>query len=158
MDDEQYRQARDSLAEPLCVYGKALQAGHFNCQHAKSIQLGEREAMHCSAPQAYGRCETYYSLCTRHSGFALGRTELPQHLSFNQAMKVQIGGLKGAVNMLNIPQTGAPFKEPIEAHSISDLLSKLARLYDGFEALDFSQIVPQISAFTFRKSRRPREN
>ena len=103
MDDEQYHQARSAIEQPHCCYEKAIQHGYFRCQWQRSVALGERESLHCTRPTAFADCETFYSMTLKQSGFALGTARMPMHLSFNRAMKVQIGGLHGVIGMAGKP-------------------------------------------------------
>ena len=157
MDDEQYRQTRAALDEPRCLYEKALQYGYFSCRHARKIALGEREAMHCSHGVAHVRCSAFYSLTLRHSGFALGRSKLPAHLTFNKAMKVQIGGLKGAMQLAGVPLSEDHPPRNDAAPDVAACLAQLQSDAGTFEALNYSLIVPWIQEFSLRKKRGRRE-
>lgn len=155
MDDEQYRQARAAIEKPRCPYEKAIQHGYFRCRWAQSVALGERESLHCSQPVAHADCETFYSMALKQSGFALGTARMPVHLSFNQAMKVQIGGLRGVIELAGKPLIDPGPQRATELQDISAELAQLkARVGDRFEHLDFSEIMPQISGFSARKRRR----
>jgi hypothetical protein len=147
MDDEQYRQTRDAIDLPPCLYGKALQYGYFTCQHARNITLGEREAVHCQNERAYANCKRYYTHTLEKSGFALGATHLPAHLTFNQAMQVQIGGMQGAMRLC---------KKTSSAPDISDCLMQLISATAEFKHLNFSVVMPFIQAFSLRKRGRDR--
>ncbi len=155
MDDEQYRQAREAISQPRCCYEKAIQHGYFGCQWHRRVALGERESLHCTRQVAYTDCDTFHSLTLKQSGFALGSPRMPVHLSFNQAMKVQIGGLRGVIVL-----AGKPVMEPgrtsmPELHDISDELAQLKERNNGsFESVDFSGIMPQISGFSARRRRK----
>jgi hypothetical protein len=147
MDDEQYRQTRDAIDLPPCLYGKALQYGYFTCQHARNITLGEREAVHCQNECAYANCKRYYTLTLEKSGFALGAPHLPAHLTFNKAMQVQIGGMQGAMRLC---------KKTSSAPDISDCLMQLISATAEFKHLNFSVVMPFIQAFSLRKRGRDR--
>lgn len=149
MDDEQYRQTRDAIDLPPCLYGKALQYGYFACQHARNITLGEREAVHCQSEPAYANCKCYYTLTLEKSGFALGAAHLPAHLTFNKAMQVQIGGMQGAMRLSN---------KTSSAPDIADCLMQLKTMTPEFRQLDFSVVVPFIQAFSLRKRGRDRSS
>jgi len=142
MDDEQYRQTRDALDLPPCLYGKALQYGYFTCRHARNITLGEREAVHCQSGHGHANCKSYYTLTLEKSGFALGAAHLPAHLTFNKAMQVQIGGMQGAIRLSENTPSGA---------DISACLTQLKTTTPEFSQLDFSVVMPFIQAFSLRK-------
>jgi len=149
MDDEQYRQARDAIDQPPCVYGKALQYGYFACQHARTIALGEREAVHCGHARAYAPCHEFHALTLRKSGFALGAARLPAHLTFNKAMQVQIGGLQGVLQLL-VPAS----KEDAKSKALPDVATcfeRLKAISSNFSDLDFSVIIPHVQQFSLRK-------
>jgi hypothetical protein len=149
MDDEQYRQTRDAIDLPPCLYGKALQYGYFSCQHARNITLGEREVVHCQSAPAYANCKRYYALTLGKSGFALGAVHLPAHLTFNKAMQVQIGGIQGAMRLA---------KNPSSAPDIADCLQQLITASPEFRHLNFSVVMPFIQAFSLRKRGRDRSS
>ena len=149
MDDEQYRQTRDAIDAPPCLYEKALQYGYYTCQFSRNITLGEREAVHCQSRTAYANCEHYYALTLEKSGFALGTRQLPAHLTFNNAMKVQIGGMQGAMRLS---------RKALSTQDIADCLEYLKVMTPNFEQLDFSEIVPFIQAFSLRKRARQRSS
>lgn len=154
MDDEQYRQAREAIEQPRCLYEKALQYGYFSCRYACKIALGEREAMHCSDPIAHSRCAAFYALTLKKSGFALGTTLMPTHLTFNKAMKVQIGGLRGAAKLASMP-VELPEKSAIAlAPDVAACLERIQSEEANFETVDFSEIVPHIQKFSMRRRRR----
>ena len=157
MDDEQYRQTRAAIEEPRCHYEKALQYGYFSCRHARKIALGEREALHCAHLAAHDRCAAFYVLALENSGFALGASKLPAHLTFNKAMKVQIGGLSGAMQLAGMP---VPQGAQASADDLPDVADCLERLYSkegSFARISFSEIVPHIQKFSLRKRRRERK-
>ncbi len=156
MDDELYRQMREAFAQPRCLYEKAIQYGYFSCQHAHKLSLGEREGIHCHAADAYQHCEQFYTQTLNQSGFALGEARLSVHLTFNKAMKVQIGGLQGAAKLCSDCEAGA-----VAGHTISpDIAGCLAQLrqdYGGLERLAYSEIMPFIQQFSLRRERRSRK-
>lgn len=157
MDDEQYRQAREALAQPRCLYEKAIQYGYFGCHQAQRMALGEREGVHCGSAPAFKLCESYYSQCLSKSGFALGDAKLALHLTFNKAMKVQIGGMQGAIRLSGVTeQTDNPGKAKT-LYDITDCLAGLEDHNSGFELLDYSLIVPFIQQFTLREGKRSRK-
>ncbi len=155
MDDEQYRQTRAAISQPRCRYEKAIQYGYFQCQWHQRIALGERESLHCTRQSAFEICDEFHSLTLKHSGFALGTARMPVHLSFNQAMKVQIGGLRGVIE-----QAGKTIVEPeiqpsAQLQDVAEELEQLkARIGGAFENMDFSEIMPHISSFSLRKRRK----
>lgn len=153
MDDEQYRQTRDAIDLPPCLYGKALQYGYFVCRHARNITLGEREAVHCQNRPGYANCRDYYALSLEKSGFALGTTQLPAHLTFNKAMRVQIGGLQGAMQLANDAMHEKNRNSPPLPNDIADCFARLKIVAPDFKALNFSVIVPYIQKFSLRKRR-----
>ena len=157
MDDEQYRQTRAAIEEPRCLYEKALQYGYFSCRYARKIALGEREAVHCSQPEANARCHEFYTLSLQHSGFALGTSKLPAHLTFNKAMKVQIGGLTGAMQLAGLGVPRMNQAGSCDLPDVSDCLVQLQSDKGTFDALNYSRIVPCIQEFSLRKRRRERE-
>lgn len=154
MDDEQYRQTREALDQPRCLYEKTIQYGYFSCRHAHKLSLGEREGIHCGANDAYQRCEQFYTLTLGKSGFALGEARLSVHLTFNKAMKVQIGGMQGAKKLCDRLET-APEADQAIPFDIADCLARLAQNHGDFAQLSFTEIVPCIQQFSLRK---PRQN
>ncbi len=151
MDDEQYRQTRDAINSPPCLYGKAVQYGYFSCQYACNITLGEREARHCESAEGHANCKEYFQLTLMKSGFALGKTQLPAHLTFNKAMQVQIGGLQGAMTLSGASDSKDPAKNTALVVDIADCFSVLKATTPDFTQLDFSRIVPFIQKFSLRK-------
>lgn len=151
MDDEQYRQTRDAIDSPPCLYGKAVQYGYFSCQHARNITLGEREALHCQSAAGYVNCKEYFQLSLIKSGFALGATQLSAHLTFNKAMQVQIGGLQGAMKLTGAPEPKERLKNSASGADIANCFSTLKMTTPDFRQLNFSRIVPFIQKFSLRK-------
>ena len=155
MDDEQYRQTRAAIPQSRCLYEKAIQYGYFQCQWHKRIALGERESLHCTRRLAFEVCEEFHALCLKHSGFALGATKMPVHLSFNQAMKVQIGGVRGAIHLSGKSIIEPDRKLALERQDVADELAQLKAHCGGtFESINFSKLMPQISGFSLRKRRK----
>jgi hypothetical protein len=151
MDDEQYRQARDAIDLPSCVYEKALQYGYFICQHARNIPLGEREALHCQHRPGLANCKEFFDLSLEKCGFALGARQLPAHLTFNKAMQVQIGGLQGAVRLIYAPHSESSSKNAQTVADVADSFIRLKAKFPDFRQLSFSLIVPYIQKFSLRK-------
>ena len=156
MDDEQYRQTRDAIDSPPCLYGKAVQYGYFSCQHARNITLGERESQHCQSAAGYVNCKEYFQLTLIKSGFALGATQLPAHLTFNKAMQVQIGGLQGAMKLSGVPESKGPTENTAPVADIADCFTTLKALTPDFKLLQFSRVIPFIQKFSLRKRGRTR--
>jgi hypothetical protein len=151
MDDEQYRQTRDAIDLPPCLYGKALQYGYFVCQHAQNISLGEREALHCQHQPSFANCQEYFDLALEKSGFALGVRSLPAHLTFNKAMQVQIGGLQGAMRLLDAPNPEVFSKNMQAGVDVADGFIRLKAKTPDFRKLNFSLIVAFIQQFSLRR-------
>ena len=157
MDDELYRQTRETFAQPRCLYEKAIQYGYFTCRHANKLSLGEREGIHCAEAVAYQRCEQFYNLTLSKSGFALGASRLAVHLTFNKAMKVQIGGMQGAARLCQgLPAD--PESLPDSPPDIASCLAELRQRVAEFSQLDYSEIIPCIQQFSLRRERQPRKN
>ena len=155
MDDEQYRQAREAIEQPRCRYEKAIQYGYFQCQWHQRFALGERESLHCTQPSAFKLCDEFHTLTLSHSGFALGTAKMPMHLSFNQAMKVQIGGLRGVMHQAGKPVIEPEMKSATQLQDVADELEQLKVRVEGeFGNMDFSEITPYISEFSLRKRRK----
>ncbi len=153
MDDEQYRQLKDGLESPPCVYEKALLQGYFVCRYSQSIRMGEREAIRCSNGRYEQRCLQVFQAIAQRSGFAVGQAVLPAHLPFAQAMKVQIGGLQG------LSAAYAAQQKDVAALMDSVISQLSAQKADVFSTLDYATIVKCVAYFSLprRKHSKPTE-
>ncbi len=151
MDDEQYRQTRNAIDLPPCLYGQALQYGYFVCQHARNISLGEREALHCQHQPGFANCREYFDLSLQKFGFALGEWRMPAHLTFNKAMQVQIGGLQGAMQFIDAPNTEISQNNAQPVADVAESFVRLKAEIPDLRQLNFSLIVPYIQRFSLRK-------
>lgn len=158
MDDELYRQTRDALGQPRCLYEKAIQYGYFSCRHAQKLSLGEREGIQCRSTSAFVNCDCYYKLTLSKSGFALGESRRSVHLTFNKAMKVQIGGMQGAMKLYPSQDMDSPVSAADSPPDIADCLEKIKPGQGGFDTLSFSRIIPSIQQFSLRREKRGRSN
>ncbi len=151
MDDEQYRQTRNAIDLPPCVYEKALQYGYFVCRYAQNIALGEREALHCQSKSGFANCREYFDLSLEKSGFALGAQQLPTHLTFNKAMQVQIGGVQGLMQFLDVSNPATSSNKAQAVADIADSFIQLKVKTPNFRHLNFSLIVSYIQKYSLRK-------
>ena len=151
MDQEMFRQAYQAITEQGCPYEKTLLTHNGDCRHAQRFCIAEREGVRCGAPASQTRCEAFLALVRQNARFALKATDQRPSLPHAQAMRVQVGGLRGLHAALE-PDQPVPAQIP----DIDQVLDTASHRFGDLARIPFQPILQQIAAFQGRKRSRDR--
>ena len=95
MDQDAFRRTYRELNERFCVYEKSLLSRKCTCCKAKKLYIAEREGAHCTEDEAQEQCLEFLGKLRHHARFTLKSNNLKAVLPHAQAMRLQVGGLRG---------------------------------------------------------------
>ncbi len=151
MDEDAYRQLYREVNDRQCPYEKAILSTHCRCSRMRKLNLAEREAVRCEDEAAWKECHAFLDALRRAARFALRAREDERSLPHAQAMRLQVGGLRGLHAALHPDR---PIPSPIP--DIGALIEAGRRRWRDFEALPHPELLKEISAWQGRKPRRRR--
>jgi hypothetical protein len=150
MDQDAFRRTYREINDRFCAYEKSLLSRKCTCSKAKKLYIAEREGVHCTADEAQEQCLDFLDRLRHHARFALKSNDIKAVLPHGQAMRLQVGGLRGLYLALHdsdeIPEV------------IDDVFGLINQARDIFEALDklpYQTLIQQVAAYKGkRRSRR----
>ncbi|MFZ1536722.1 MAG: hypothetical protein WAT23_04980 [Chromatiaceae bacterium] len=146
MDQEMFRQAYQAINELGCPYEKTILTRNGDCHHAQHFCIAEREGVRCGAAASQTRCAAFLALVRQNARFALKATDQRPSLPHAQAMRVQIGGLRGLHASLD-PDQPVPARIP----DIDQILDTASLRFGDLATIPFQPLLRQIAAFQGRK-------
>jgi len=156
MDQDAFRQTYREVNERFCAYEKAVLTNKCSCSQSEKFCIAEREGVHCNSDAGQQRCLQFLDILREQARFALRSIQQDQNsrLPHGKAIRVQVGGMRGLFSILH---PGEKIPECIP--DIDGLLQLAAERYGSLDALPFSDIMPEISAYEVkRRSRRHRDS
>ncbi len=151
MDQDAYRRTYREINERPCAYEKSLLSHQCNCSQAKKVCIAEREGVHCLSDEAQEQCIELLENLRRQARFAL-KSDAMRVLPHGQAMRLQVGGLRGLYLALNPDAEESP--ECIE--NVYDLISQARQTFDGLDSLPYQILIQQVAAYRSRTRGRDR--
>ena len=148
MDEDAYRQTYEEVNANCCVFEKGILTTQAGCCYCQKMLIAEREAANCTDPSRQKTCKQFLQVMKEQARFSLKLRDTQQVLGHANAIKVQIGSLRGLHQTLN-PEQPVPVPIP----EIAGLIDEAIRHYGSLADLPFSDIVPCISAYEGRKRR-----
>ena len=146
MDETEYRSAYKNINPTRCVYEKAINSRVCNCSCSKRFNLADREGVSCALPSAQQTCVALMQVLREKARFVLQQTNVEGQLPHNAEIKIQNGGVKGLVKLLN----NSEFSE----QDIYQLIQASLEKYHMLEQFPYSDIMQEISAYQGRSRRR----
>ncbi|WP_428605514.1 hypothetical protein [Sedimenticola sp.] len=146
MDQDAYRKTYERINERACLFEKCLFAGHAGCSQSEKFNLAEREGIHCKSDSAQSQCAELLELLRHHSRFTLKSGDGSGVLNHAQALRIQVGGLRGLDLVMEERPEPSRFIADIHA-----LVSHARRQFESLEHLPFNRIIQQIAAFKGRR-------
>ncbi len=146
MDQDAYRTTYHQINDRFCLFEKCLFAGYAGCAQADRFNLAEREGIHCKSDSAQARCGEFLDLLRQHSRFILKTSDTCEALSHAQALRLQVGGIRGVAQVMtdHAPQS-------VTTENIHALLNEATERYNALDQLPFSEIMQQVAAFKGRR-------
>lgn len=147
MDQDAFRETYREVNPVYCAFEKSVLTNECQCPLAERFCIAEREGVHCASAKAHGRCLQWLELLRSHARFALRSEEERRLLPHGKAMRLQVGGMRGVARLLQRQDSTA---------GVDELLVAVADAYGSLEAVPFSEIMPDLSAYQVRKRARKR--
>jgi hypothetical protein len=146
MDQDAYRRTYREINERPCVYEKSLLARHCGCSQSKKVCIAEREGLHCVSDEAQVQCNELMEALRKQARFALKSNDEKGTLPHGQAMRLQIGGLRGLYLALN-PDEENP---PKAIDDVYELITQAKKTFNGLDNLPFQTLIQQVAAYRGR--------
>ncbi|MET0067875.1 MAG: hypothetical protein ABW076_16145 [Candidatus Thiodiazotropha sp.] len=146
MDQDAFRRTYREINDRLCAYEKSLLSQQCQCSQAKKICIAEREGVHCLSDEAQHQCLELQSALRQQARFALKTNNDRAVLPHAQAMRLQVGGLRGLYAAL-FPDTDTP--PSIE--DVHGLINQARETYGSIEGLPFQILIQHVSAYQGRR-------
>lgn len=151
MDEKAYVSTYREINTRFCAFEKGILTNQCRCSQSGRFFLAEREGVHCKNDQAQTQCLELLEILREQSRFALRTTRDQGVLPHAQAIRIQIGGLKGIQLALSIA-------EPDENISdVYELINQAKQEFDGLDNLPFPLLMQQISAYKGRQRVRKKD-
>ncbi|AKH21819.1 hypothetical protein [Sedimenticola thiotaurini] len=147
MDQDAYRKTFEQINERACLFEKCLFAGHAGCSQSEKFNLAEREGIHCKQDKAQAQCGELLKLLRHHSRFVLKASQESGVLSHAQALRIQVGGLRGLEQVME-QQTQQDSRFIPDIYS---LINRAKKEYGALDNLPFNLIIQQVAAFKGRR-------
>jgi len=150
MDQDAFRRTYRDVNERHCAYEKSILTNECQCTLAERFCIAEREGVRCGTDDAQAQCLEVLALLREAARFALRASAEDRVLPHGQAMKIQVGGLRGIRAALDPDATrSAPIAD------VHGLLCQARETFGGLAALPYSEIMREVAAYQVkRRSRR----
>lgn len=155
MDQDAFRQTYREVNEIYCAFEKSVLTNQCGCAQSERFCIAEREGVHCNSEAGQTRCLKWLELLREQARFALRTEEEKRLLPHGKAIRLQVGGMRGLLRMLNV----ATIQEPgtPEIADINMTLAQAETRFGELESAPFSEIMRDVAAYQVRKrSRRKR--
>ena len=146
MDQDAFRRTYRELNERFCVYEKSVLSRKCSCSMAKKLCIAEREGVHCTSDDAQEQCQEFIEQLRQQARFALKSNNDRAVLPHGQAMRLQVGGLRGLYVALHEDQ---PIPDNIE--DVFGLISQAKAEFDGLDKLPYQKLIQQVAAYQGRQ-------
>jgi hypothetical protein len=151
MDQDAFRRTYREVNERICVYEKGVLSRKCNCSKAKKLCIAEREGVHCTTDEAQEQCQEFLEQLRQQARFALKSNDDRAVLPHGQAMRLQVGGLRGLHVALHEDQ---PVPDSID--DVYGLISQAKATFDGLDKLPYQKLIQQVAAYKGRQRSRRR--
>lgn len=144
MEEGEYRSTYHNVNQQRCVFEKSVLSRRAGCRYAHRFCLADREGVSCQDKTAQDLCKQVLDKLRENALFALQIKRLEGPLPHAKEMKVQLGGLAGMQQALQLDSN-----ETIE--NIHNVISTIIDKYGKIDALPYVEIARSVSAFKSRK-------
>ncbi len=149
MDENEYRNAYNSLNSQRCVFEKSILTLNCQCRHHEKFNLAEREGIRCTDADAHQHCSIFLGNSRASARFALQLTDIVGNLlPHSKEIQVQKGALLGLQPELpNLPGTAIP-----DIYALIEIA--LAESNGDLQNFHYEKIIPSISHHPVRQKLR----
>lgn len=145
MNEEEFRKARLDYDSSQCPFEKVILTGEYSCNVAKIYNLGERQGLTCSKPNALEQCQALIQCALEQSHFALGMTSSQTPLPHAKALRLQQSCLQVLADDLE--------NKSCKRDDIHKLLDSAIIKWVSIESLPYEDILRRISHTQRRKNK-----
>ena len=147
MEESEYKTTYREIATIRCEFEKALTNNKARCALARHFWLADREGYACGSEQAAVKCRDLLVKLRENSRFILKLQQTGEQLPHNMEIRVQAGGLVGIQALFTT-------ELPDRIDNIHALIELAEAEFGSLEQLPYSRIVPLISRYEGRRSRK----
>ena len=145
MEEDEYRSTYKEIAAVRCEFEKALTNHLCKCSLSKHFCLADREGYACKSAENASICAKLLKNLRSGSRFLLKLQRTGEPLPHNMEIRVQLGGIEGLQKLLNPERAGHKVEDIVEIVRQADMI------YDGIDALPYSEIVQSVAAIRVRR-------
>lgn len=99
-NEDAYKLARKAYIEHSCPFERALLSRCVGCGRSRKLNLAEREAIACGAPEVREHCLTFYRALHDNAQFAL-KINPDAPWPFGKEIRAQCGGVRGLAEAID---------------------------------------------------------
>lgn len=151
MDQDEFRRTYRDVNAVYCAFEKSILTNECRCARAERFCIAEREGVRCSAKASQTRCLTWLELLREQTRFALRTEKERRLLPHGKAMRLQVGGMRGLLKVLDDITGDQP-----EIDDIDTTLRRAQQRFGGLDCVPFSTIMRDVSSYPIRKRARRR--
>ena len=151
MDQDAFRKTYREVNEVYCAFEKSVLTNECRCSRAERFCIAEREGVHCRAEERQTRCLHWLELLREQARFALRAEEQHKMLPHGKAIRLQVGGMRGLMKVLDPEVPG-----PVSIDDVDAMLAEAERRFDTLADAPFSAIMREVAAYQVRKRSRRR--
>ena len=151
MDQDVFRRTYREVNEVFCAFEKSVLTNECLCSQAERFCIAEREGVHCRSEERQARCLHWLELLRQQARFALRADEERRLLPHGKAIRLQVGGMRGLMKVLQPGDGGMARIEDVDG-----VLARAEAEYGALESAPFSQIMRDVAAYQVRKRARRR--
>ena len=150
MDENHYRSTYAEINPIQCAFEKAINSRVCNCSKSSRFNLADREGVACESATGHALCQELLALLREKARFALQQTQVGGPLPHNAEIKIQCGGVKGLIELVNGLY---PDQSNAAEDDIHGVIQQALGDFKYLAALPFSDIMQQVTAYQGRKRR-----
>ncbi len=126
-----------------CSFSHLILSGRCGCEFSAKDCVAEKEFGTCLNESASNNCQSLYHQLRNNSSFVL-KSHHQSSLSVGQQSKIKMGGLLALQEITTHSPTNS-------IANITNLVDVVKKEYGNFDKIPYSQLMPKIAKFKFRK-------
>jgi len=146
MEEQEYRDAYNSVNERRCVFEKTINSRRCSCEKSMRFHLADREGIACKSASGNALCIELLNSMRRNARFALHLTSAEAPLPHAKEIRVQTGGLLGLQGLLHPDKA-----EAANIDNVIGLIDLAMQQYGRLQDLPYTVIVQAIVRFQGRR-------
>ena len=143
-NEDAYKLARKAYIEHSCPFERALLSRCVACSRSRKLNLAEREAIACGAPDVREHCLMFYQALHENAQFAL-KINPDAPWPFGKEIRAQCGGVRGLAAAMDLAGD--------ETTDIAATVLQGDEHFGGSMAFPYSEIMRAVVHYEPRKRR-----